>query len=176
MSAFGPAKAINRELYIDFRPWLRNGLHSIKLLACSVVLQGTTEMIRRQTLLALLIVAALLPPSTLSADAPPVEPSDISAALNRVVAQGTPGLSVAIGNSCGVIWSGAAGEADVVAHRPMSNMDLLGIGSITKVFVAVVVLQLAEEGKLNLNSTAVDVLGPMVLSGIPNVERATLTQ
>lgn len=52
---------------------------------------------------------------------------------------------------------------------------LFGIGSITKTFVAVVTLQLAEEGRLDLNATAANLLGTAV-RGIPNVDKATIAQ
>jgi D-alanyl-D-alanine carboxypeptidase len=52
---------------------------------------------------------------------------------------------------------------------------LFGVGSITKTFVAVVILQLAEEGRLDLNATAESLLGSAV-AGVPNVATATLGQ
>ena len=66
-------------------------------------------------------------------------------ALAHWQAGGFPSLSAAVGNSCGVLWSSAAGVADLRSERPARATDLYGIGSITKTFVAVVTLQLVDE-------------------------------
>ena len=52
---------------------------------------------------------------------------------------------------------------------------LFGVGSITKTFVAVVILQLAEEGRLDLSATAESVLASGV-DGVPNAATATIAQ
>ena len=52
----------------------------------------------------------------------------------------------------------AAGQADVAALRDVTAADSFGIGSITKLFVAVVVLQMAEEGLLSLDDPLSKVL------------------
>jgi D-alanyl-D-alanine carboxypeptidase len=47
-------------------------------------------------------------------------------------------------------WSGSAGSAVLGHQRPVPEDGVFRIGSITKTFVATVVLQLAEEGRLRL--------------------------
>ncbi|MFF2787826.1 serine hydrolase domain-containing protein [Streptomyces sp. NPDC058049] len=51
-------------------------------------------------------------------------------------------------------WFGTAGVADTRTGRKRSPQDRFRIGSITKTFVATVVLQLAAEGRLSLDDTA----------------------
>ncbi|WP_406290408.1 serine hydrolase domain-containing protein [Embleya sp. NBC_00896] len=51
-------------------------------------------------------------------------------------------------------WFGTAGVADTRTGRKRSQQDRFRIGSITKTFVATVVLQLAAEGRLGLDDTA----------------------
>ena len=46
-----------------------------------------------------------------------------------------------------------AGLADKATGQPMQPQDRVHIGSITKTFVATVVLQLAAEGRLSLNDS-----------------------
>ncbi|MBC8155691.1 MAG: beta-lactamase family protein [Bacteroidetes bacterium] len=104
-----------------------------------------------------------------------VNSNTLTAELQKIVDQGVPGISAAIATSQGVIWTGVAGCSNVVTRQPLHEANLLGIGSITKTFVAVVILQLVEEGKLSLNHTAQDVLGGMV-QYIPNANQATLAQ
>ncbi|MGW7614882.1 serine hydrolase domain-containing protein [Streptomyces antimycoticus] len=51
-------------------------------------------------------------------------------------------------------WFGTAGVADTRTGRERSQQDRFRIGSISKTFVATVVLQLAAEGRLSLADTA----------------------
>nr|BEK65146.1 serine hydrolase domain-containing protein [Kitasatospora purpeofusca] len=66
--------------------------------------------------------------------------------------------------ACGT-WAGAGGVADVRTGRPASTKDRLRIGSVTKTFTATVVLQLAAEGRLSLDSTVEDHLPGRVRGG-----------
>ncbi|MEV4641928.1 serine hydrolase domain-containing protein [Actinoplanes sp. NPDC049548] len=50
-------------------------------------------------------------------------------------------------------WSGSSGHTSVRRHRPPSLGSRFRIGSMTKTFTAVVVLQLAAEGRLSLDGT-----------------------
>lgn len=78
-------------------------------------------------------------------------------------------------NRSGVIWTGTAGMADLQAGTPVRPDHLFGIGSITKSFSTVVILQLADEGRLDLHATAAEILGDAV-DGVPNADKATLLQ
>ena len=51
-------------------------------------------------------------------------------------------------------WFGSAGVADTRTGRKRSQQDRFRIGSISKTFVATVVMQLAAEGRLSLDDTA----------------------
>ncbi len=63
-----------------------------------------------------------------------------------------PGLSVAAVQGGEVVWHGAFGFRDLERGLPTTPATLYGIGSITKSFTALAVMQLAEEGKLSLDS------------------------
>jgi len=96
--------------------------------------------------------------------------------LQRSLGRGFPGVSVALATRQGVIWTGAAGLANLETGAPAHAGYLYGIGSITKVFVACVIEQLAEEGRLSLEATPQDILGPEAVREIANADRATLRQ
>ncbi len=96
--------------------------------------------------------------------------------LSKGLAAGMPSISAAIATRQGVIWSAAIGYADLTTHSRAHPGYLYGIGSITKVFVACVVEQLVDEGRLSLDATAGDLLGAAVVAGIPNADRATVRQ
>ena len=61
------------------------------------------------------------------------------------------GISAAVSTKSGDIWAGASG----ISHDTVNmNTDmLLGIGSITKNFIATIILQLYEEGSLDLSDS-----------------------
>jgi len=96
--------------------------------------------------------------------------------LARSLSLGMPGVSVALATRQGVIWTGAAGLANVQTRSPAHAGYLYGIGSITKVFVACVVQQLADEGRLDLDAPVRDVLGAAVTGDIAGADRATIRQ
>jgi len=87
------------------------------------------------------------------------------------------GLSVAVSSATtGSPFLFSAGHADILRQEPMNNEHVFGIGSITKVFVAVVILQLIEEGKLSLTDTVGQHLSPAVYRGIDCAESASVEQ
>ncbi|WP_256103302.1 serine hydrolase [Streptomyces sp. ODS05-4] len=73
-------------------------------------------------------------------------------AVDAVVAAGAPGMLVQVRDRHGV-WNGSAGVADRTTGRERLPQDRFRAGSITKTFVAAVVLQLEAEGKLDLDDT-----------------------
>ena len=129
----------------------------------------------RQTVLALTVILF----STL-ASAQTSGPQDSKAAINAIleeaVQKGIPGVSLAIANRDGLLWTSSAGYADVTSKSPVTPGHLFGIGSITKTFVAIVALQLVEEGRLDLDQTPQEILGSEVVSQIANADRATIAQ
>ena len=96
--------------------------------------------------------------------------------LIQGIAMGFPGLSVAVGTGDTLTWTGTAGYSDLLQKVPLKTSDRFGVGSITKTFVARIILQLAEEGKLDLNLTAADYLDLEIVHAIPNTDKATLRQ
>lgn len=62
-----------------------------------------------------------------------------------------PGMSVAIVQREGTKWIAGIGLADVANHRPVTASTRFRIGSASKAFAALAILQLVEEGKLSLD-------------------------
>ncbi|KAK5994165.1 D-alanyl-D-alanine carboxypeptidase-like protein [Cladobotryum mycophilum] len=99
----------------------------------------------------------------------------IEAILNESVAAGVPGLSAAIYSARGQ-WTFTTGVSDLQKLQPVETTHLFGIGSITKVLVAVVVLQLIEEERLQLSDSVGKILSSEVYAGIDDGEDATVMQ
>lgn len=97
-------------------------------------------------------------------------------ALIQGIVMGIPGLSVAIGSSSDLFWAGTAGYSDLFLKVPLKTSDRFGIGSITKTFVARVIFQLVEEGKLKLDQRAIENLDQELVKHIPNIDKATVRQ
>ncbi|KUN83455.1 peptidase [Streptomyces bungoensis] len=84
-------------------------------------------------------------------------------AIEAAVAAGVPGATAAVKDARGT-WSATAGVGDLRTGRPRSAADRYRVGSITKTFVATVLLQLEAEGRLSLDDTVEKWL-PGVVSG-----------
>ena len=71
---------------------------------------------------------------------------------------GAPGMTLALADRDGLLRSSQYGFADVKAGIKVGPQTLFEIGSISKSFVAMAVLQLAEEGKLDLHKPVTNYL------------------
>ncbi|MBB5120341.1 serine hydrolase domain-containing protein [Streptomyces eurocidicus] len=74
------------------------------------------------------------------------------AAMDAAVAGGVPGVLVQAHDAHGT-WRAAAGVADLATRRPPLPGDRFRAGSISKTFIATVLLQLAAEGRLSMSDT-----------------------
>lgn len=70
----------------------------------------------------------------------------------------TPGMSVAVIEDRDVVYSRGLGSRDLVKDLPATPNTLYGIGSCSKSFTALSILQLVEKGDLSLDSSIQDFL------------------
>jgi D-alanyl-D-alanine carboxypeptidase len=89
-----------------------------------------------------------------------------------VVAAGLPGVSVS-----GPGWEEAAGLANVETGEPLTPGHRMRIGSVSKIFISAVVLQLVDEGVLELDGEASPVVPGITVrqllnhtSGLPDAD------
>ncbi|MEU5160818.1 serine hydrolase domain-containing protein [Streptomyces sp. NPDC020875] len=73
-------------------------------------------------------------------------------AIEAMVAGGVPGVTVTATDANGV-WKSAAGVGDLRTGKKRGENDRFRVASITKTFVATVLLQLEDEGRLDLDDT-----------------------
>ncbi len=71
---------------------------------------------------------------------------------NTVAKQGVAGLQAAVMLPSGETWLGSAGKAEMEPARPIAKDTQFAIASVTKTFIAALILQLAEEGKVDLDA------------------------
>jgi len=75
--------------------------------------------------------------------------SVVTAELTR---SGTPGAQIAVVQRGRVVYARAYGVADIESGRPITERTLFLTGSITKPLTAALLVQLADEGKLDLDA------------------------
>src|SRR5262245_51652214 len=71
---------------------------------------------------------------------------------------GAPGLTLALANKDGLIRVSTYGFADTKAGLRVAPETMFEIGSISKSFVSLALMQLKDEGKLDLNKPIVEYL------------------
>jgi D-alanyl-D-alanine carboxypeptidase len=125
-----------------------------------------------------LLVAAVAVPVTLVGMRADRVPVAARPELERVLVELTsgsgriaPGATAYVAGPHGS-WSGAAGVADAVSGQPMAVDARMRLESVSKIWTAVLVLQLAEHGRLSLDDTVARWL-PRLL---PFGDRITLRQ
>ncbi|WP_373301478.1 serine hydrolase domain-containing protein [Streptomyces djakartensis] len=87
----------------------------------------------------------------LTAPLPPLDPTALQAAIDDLEHPPSTAAQLCVGGTAGH-WRGTSGVADIRTHCPLTAHDKVRIGSITKVFVATVVLQLVAEGQVDLDA------------------------
>jgi len=97
-----------------------------------------------------LFFSAILSIICFLSDGQVIKPGAFDTILNKVFKQDGPGATVLVARKGEVIYKKAFGMADLELAVPMQIDMIFRIGSITKQFTAVAILQLAEQGKLAL--------------------------
>ncbi|HXJ07334.1 MAG TPA: serine hydrolase domain-containing protein [Candidatus Acidoferrum sp.] len=84
--------------------------------------------------------------------------SELQKAMKKVLDKyHLPGAGVALVSNGNLLWCGGLGKADIASGRDVSCDTEFRVGSISKSFVALALLKLQEEGKINLEARLQDV-------------------
>ena len=110
---------------------------------------------------AMVSVAAFINPRNLLAQSAAVQP--LFAKLDEYIARhmretGAPGMSLALANRDGLIRASTYGFADVKTNGRVVPETMFEIGSVSKSFVGLALMQLRDEGKLDVNKPIVEYL------------------
>ena len=109
------------------------------------------------------VVVVVLIAVALASPGSPTRQERAGQALDRLIATGVPGAVVFARDGTGSILL-ARGVTDTASRAPMGTAARFRVASITKSFVAAVVLQLVGEGRLSLDER-VDAVVPGLLPG-----------
>jgi CubicO group peptidase (beta-lactamase class C family) len=110
--------------------------------------------------LAVTVLRSVVPASVLT-QAGAVQP--LFARLDEYIARhmretGAPGMTLALANRDGLIRASTYGYADTKAGLRVAPETMFEIGSVSKSFVGLALMQLRDEGKLDLNKPVVEYL------------------
>ena len=114
---------------------------AISLVAAAILLTPTQSIAQQKT--------ELQHPKTLQ---------ELQEAMKDVLdKEHVPGAGVALVANGVVLWCGGIGDADIATKRAISCDTEFRVGSISKTFVALALLKLQEEGRINLYARLQDV-------------------
>lgn len=115
-----------------------------------------SAMVGRGTALGAALLALLAVPAqagtAAAADLPTPDDAGLQAVLHTALSQGAPGAMVRVDDN-GTVHRLSEGVADRATGRAITTTDRFRVGSVTKSFSAVVLLQLVDEGKLSLDAS-----------------------
>ena len=95
------------------------------------------------------------------------------AILDKYKKKGLPGIAVLLEDEDGV-WLGSTGKSDIGAGIDFQPCTISKVASITKMMFGAAVMQLREQGKVNLDDKASKWLNKEIVDHIANADKATL--
>ena len=85
---------------------------------------------------------------------------DLQPVLDRLISeQDVPGMSAVVTHRGDVVYLGASGVANIESGKRMAADTVLYAGSLSKIYTAVLVLKLVDDGKLSLSDRVGDIAG-----------------
>ena len=75
--------------------------------------------------------------------------SSITEKMRRL---GIRGLSIAVADDTGTLWSSGFGWADGSGKRAFTSTTISNIGSTSKLFTSAAIMRLVQEGKIDLDA------------------------
>ena len=98
--------------------------------------------------------------------ATPLMKASLDRQLDKLRAKlGIPGVSAAVLFADGSMWTGTSGLADVAARTPVTPDTPFAVGSISKTFTAALVVALAGEGRIGLDTSVRTYLPNLKIDG-----------
>jgi len=139
-------------------------------------LMGTILAGAQRLLIFLLLIPLVICMTSCGGESLPSFDEDLQLQMQQIVEQvmaqdNIPGTIVGVWVPERGEWVTAVGQADIETGRQISTDDKVRIASNTKTFVATLILQLVDEGKLGLDDPL-----EKYISGVPNAEQITIRQ
>ena len=122
--------------------------------------------------ISVLLVAILSPAQ--SAQFPLEKQDAVKAVFQKYVEMGIPGLALTVYNPEVGFWSYAKGVANLENKVPLTSEHLFYLQSVSKTYMAVLILQLYEKGKLKLSDPITDYLNTDWLLAMEGAHQITI--
>ncbi|MBK8187416.1 MAG: beta-lactamase family protein [Cellvibrio sp.] len=104
-----------------------------------------------------IILSSVISFSVQAEEPTPKTLDELKAAIEKIrEVTKTPAVGIALVDKNGIQWVDGLGEVNLETHADADEDTLFRIGSVSKMFAALAVLKLQEEGKLNLNDKVRD--------------------
>ena len=97
------------------------------------------------------------------------------AIIDEYTTKGLPGISILIRTENGT-WAGSSGMADIDRKIEMKPCHVSKIASVTKTYIGVLSVILAEEGLIDLDEKLADRLPEKYIKNVKNADEATMRQ
>jgi CubicO group peptidase (beta-lactamase class C family) len=103
------------------------------------------------------VLAIAISAGAAEAEAPPRSIDELRARIAGVLLrERVPGVGIALVDDDGIVWAGGVGVADRARNLPVTADTLFRVGSITKSFIGLAFLRLAERGRIDLRARVRD--------------------
>ncbi len=122
-----------------------------------------------------IVISCMMLDSSLHAQFPAYKKSDtLHAIMKKYTVSGVPGVAVAIYSEKDGWWAGAEGYARIEDKTPMANHHLQYLQSVSKTYMAVAILKLYEQGKIQLDSPITKYLPEKYAGSVKHAGRITV--
>lgn len=105
---------------------------------------------------------------------PPGKYKKIQKYLNQATSDKLTGVVIYIKSPKHDEWIATSGYADVSSKQPLQKDHIFSMGSIGKMYNAVAVLKLAEEGRIKLDDKIANYLATEIIDNMPNAKEVTV--
>lgn len=133
-----------------------------------------SQQLTKVTLILILCFAIAVP--ALAQDPTTATQAALQQVLDERIDPNGPGVVLLVQTPTDGVVVVSQGLADIENNIPIQRSDRFRVGSITKTFVATVVLQLQEAGELSIDDPAADYLPDEVAESLANADTATVRQ
>ena len=94
--------------------------------------------------------------------------------MNRYTTSGLPGVAVSVYSDKEGSWSGSSGYSDITNRLPMSTSMLQYLQSVSKTYMAVAIMKLFEEGKIDLDAAVPKYLPEKHVRQLKGIDKITI--
>ncbi len=105
-----------------------------------------------------------------------LQSADIQRLLDNYVRKGIPGISTVISSGTQGFFYGSSGYASLSNMTLLQACNTFRVASLTKTFMATAIMQLAEEGEIDLDAQISSILDNNILDGLDKAYETTVEE